>query len=250
MPRPFIARPVVEVEKLPLAGGNDHHFRAVSREDAAGAPVPAFLFRRTGSREFEHLREEAPPEHHRQAPGSRAFHRRARRDDCGGGLPGSGGRGDQLLDEAGGKEGLVERGHYGPEDVPLGSESPDSDLEGGEHAPLVGGVGNGADGESAEFRSDLAVGVAEHHDQRVEAGREQGLRGRPDQGPPGAVRMGQKGLDPAHPLRFAGGEQDAGGVSRGFPSGLGDCGGPRARVYCGVLPGSPSRGGQGNFAVG
>ena len=65
----------------------------------------------------------------------------------------------QPPDEARGKERLIQRGDHRPEDVPLGGQRPDSDLEGREHAPLVGRVSGrraprvpGAQGRSPDGR--------------------------------------------------------------------------------------------------
>ena len=132
-------------------------------------------------------------------------------------MRGLGRGGDQPPNEARGKEGLIQRSDHRPEDVPLGGQRPDSDLEGREHAPLVGRVVGGAHRESPELRGDLPMGVAEHGDHRGEAGGDERLRGGTDQGPAGAVRVGEEGLGAAHPLRLAGGEEDPGGCRGTFP---------------------------------
>ena len=115
-----------------------------------------------------------------------------------GGLPGLGSGGDKPLDEGGGKEGLIQRGYYGPEDVPFGGQGPDPDLEGREHAALVGGVWSDGYSESPEFGSDLSVGMSEHYHHRVEAGGNERVRRGADERPAGAVRVGEEGLGAAH----------------------------------------------------
>ena len=226
----------------------------MAREDTSGAPIPAPVFYRAGFRKFEHLGKKAPSEHYRQAPGPRPLHGRSGRNDRGGGLAGLGRGGDQPPDEGGGKEGLVQRGDHRPEDVPLGGQRPDPDLEGREHAALVGRVWHRAYrvSEVPEFGRDLAVRVSEDYHQRVEPGGEQGLRGGADQGPPGAVRVGEEGLYPAHPLRLAGGEEDAGGVGgRRIVWGNGErvlgAGGRGRRVYSGRVV--VARFGEGGIAL-
>ena len=210
----------------------------MAREDTSGAPVPAPILAGLGPGEFQHLGKQAPAEHHRQAPGPRPFHGRSGWNGRGGGLPGLGRGGDKPPDEGGGKEGLVQRGDHRPEDVPLGGQDPDPDLEGRKHAPLVGRVGDGAHCESPEFGSYFAMGMAEHDDHRVEACGEQGLRHGADQRPAGTVRVGKEGLGAAHPLRLAGGEEDAGGAwGRRIVWGNGErilgAGGGGRRVYSG-----------------
>ena len=226
---------IVEIQEFAFGRRDDQQVRAMAREDPPGAAVPAAGFRGPGRREFEHFGEQAAAEHYRQAPGPRSFHRGSRRNDPGRWVPGLCGGGDQPPDQSGGEEGLVQRGDHRPEDLALGGQGADPDLERGEHAPLVGGVVDGAHWNPQEFGGDLAVGVAEDHDQRGEAGLQQGFRGGADQGPAGAVGMGEEGLGAVHPLRLAGGEEDAGGIGVGLGAGFGNGDGPSRgrRVYCG-----------------